>query len=139
MARRGHRALPHTADVRLEAWGADVAACCEEALAALIATFVDAPPAKTVEVRRAQIPAGPEEAQLLAALEELIFISDTAERVPVRARVQHAPGDRLALAFELAERSEVHGTGAVPKAISRSGLRVESRPGRVSARFLVDL
>ncbi len=125
--------------MRLEAWGADVAACCEEALGALIATFVDAPPDKAVEVRRTQIPAGPEESQLLAALEELIFVSDTSERVPVRARVRHAPGGRLALAFELAERSEVHGTGAVPKAISRSGLYVAARAGRVFARFLVDL
>lgn len=131
--------MAHTADVRLEAWGADLAACCEEALAALIATFVAGRIAKTSEVLWAQIPAGPEESQLLAALDELIFISDTAERVPVRARVARAPGDGLVIAFELAERAEVRGTGAAPKAISRSGLRVESRPGRVSARFLVDV
>jgi SHS2 domain-containing protein len=35
---RGHRSLPHTADVIIDAWGPDQAACYEEAVAALVET-----------------------------------------------------------------------------------------------------
>jgi hypothetical protein len=39
---RGHRVLPHTADVIVEAWGPDLVSCCEEAVAGLAALYVDA-------------------------------------------------------------------------------------------------
>lgn len=42
MSERGHRSVAHTADVILEAWGRDLAACCEEATAALTEVYLDA-------------------------------------------------------------------------------------------------
>jgi SHS2 domain-containing protein len=135
---RGHRALAHTADVILEAWGRDLASCCEEAVAALAAIYVDSRRAQVVERRRVQLGPGAEETLLLGVLEEAIFTLDTADTVPVRAEVAVADGG-LNLVLIMADRGSVVGTGAVPKAISRSDLRVESRPGHVWCRVLVDV
>ena len=72
---RGHRALPHTADVILEAWGPDFASCCEEAVAALADVYVDAGRADAVEQRSVHLGPGSEESLLLEVLEEVIFTS----------------------------------------------------------------
>ncbi|WP_420884068.1 archease [Micromonospora sp. CPCC 205547] len=37
----GHRRVPHTADVRIEAWAPDQESCLAEAVDALVETFVD--------------------------------------------------------------------------------------------------
>jgi SHS2 domain-containing protein len=136
---RGHRVVSHTADVILEAWGPDLAVCCEEAVAALAATYVETAGAGVVGRRRVHLAPAPEESLLLAVLEELIFTLDTAEAVPVRAEVGRAADGGLDVVLVLVERNRVTGTGAVPKAVSRSELVVESGPGRTSCRFLVDV
>jgi SHS2 domain-containing protein len=125
--------------VILEAWGPDLAMCCEEAIAALVATFVGAVARGPVRELHVHLAPAAAEALLVGVLEELIFTLDTAEDVPVGARVRPAGDGGLDLVVELAGRGRVEGTGAVPKAVSRSGLRVDVRPGRVSCRFLVDL
>jgi len=136
---RGHRFRSHTADVILEAWGPDFPACCEEAVAALVSTFVATRHAAVIGEHRAHLRPGTPESQLVGVLEELIFTLDTAEHVPVGAEVRpHADGS-LDVVLGLADRAAVEGTGAVPKGVSRSGLSIESRPGRVRCRFLVDL
>lgn len=139
---RGHRARSHTADVILEAWGPDLASCCEEAVGALVATFVAAAEAGASWHRRvhlAPVPPGSEESLLLAVLEEVIFTLDTAEAVPVSAEVSAAGDGGLDMVMALVDRAGVEGTGAMPKAVSRSGLRVDVGPGRVGCTFLVDL
>lgn len=147
--RRGHRAVPHTADVIVEAWGPDVPSCCEEAIAALIATYADAGTPPIVGQHHVHIaPASPlaatpagagAEAILLDALEEVIFTLDTAAGVPVRARAIPADDGGLDLLLDLADPHDVAGTGAVPKAISRSGLHVAIGPAQVRCQFLVDV
>lgn len=44
----GHRALAHTADVRIKAWGTSRAECPEESVTALAELYVDVPPARRV-------------------------------------------------------------------------------------------
>jgi SHS2 domain-containing protein len=58
-APRGHRTLPHTADVILEAWGPDLATCCEEAVAALVETYADSQSATVVGERARASPSAP--------------------------------------------------------------------------------
>jgi protein archease len=139
-AERGHREWSHTADVILEAWGPDLVSCCEEACAALVATFAaidDAVP--VVSEHSVHLSAGSPESLLLAVLEEVIFVLDTADAVPIGATVRPAPDGGLDVVLSMAERAAVEGTGAVPKAVSRSALRVDEAPGRVRCRFLVDV
>lgn len=136
---RGHRVLPHTADVILEAWGPDFASCAEEAVAALASVYVDARRADTVERRKLHLGPGSEESLLLEVLEEVIFTLDTAEDVLVRAEVTVADDAGLDVVLSLAERRKVRPTGSVPKAVSRSELVVDSQAGWVRCRFLVDV
>lgn len=131
--------MPHTSDVIVEAWGADLASCCEEAVAALTAGFADARRAAVTEHRSVHLPPGPAESLLIAVLEEVIFTLDTAPDVPVAAVVSPADDGGLDLVLVLADRQGIRSTGAVPKAISRSELDVESGPDGVRCRFLIDV
>jgi SHS2 domain-containing protein len=136
---RGHRVLPHTADVILEAWGPDLVSCCEEAVAALVGLYVDAAGASVAERRGAHVGPAPADVLLLDVLEDVIFALDTAVGVPVGAEVTAAGDGGLDVVVVLADRDSVVGVGAVPKAISRSDLRLESQVGMVRCRFLVDV
>lgn len=136
---RGHRVIPHTADVILEAWGPDLPTCCEEAVAALAATYVDRAGAAEVARHTVHIPAGSDESLLLAVLDEVIFTLDTAEGVPVAAEIAAARDGGLDVTLVLADPEGVEAAGAVPKAVSRSELAVDTEPDRVSCRFLVDV
>lgn len=131
--------MPHTADVILEAWGPELASCCEEAVAALVDTYVAGGDVTTVAERRVRVECPSAEAALLAVLDEVIFALDVAEGVPVAARIGEAGTGGLSVVVQLADRERLEPTGAVPKAVSRSGLQVDVRRGRVGCRFLVDL
>jgi SHS2 domain-containing protein len=136
---RGHRAVEHTADVILEAWGPDPAACLEEAVAALVETYADVRTGATAGEHRLHLgPASPD-ALLLGILDEVIFTLDVAEGIPVGAEVAIAGDGGLDVVLHLAHRDGVEGTGSVPKAVSRSELVVEERPGHTRCRFLVDV
>lgn len=142
MIGRGHRILPHTADVIVEAWGPDLAACVEEAITALISICVDVRPASIERTRSVRVGPGSYESVLLAALDEVIFSLDTSTDVPVGVGVSLLDGDaevHLDLEFQLAASASVEPAGAGPKAISRSGLNVESSPNEVQCTFLVDV
>ncbi len=142
MTGRGHRILPHTADLIVEAWGPHLAACVEEAIAGVIGICVDARSASIDGIRSVRLDPGSEESVLLAALDEVIFTLDTSPDVPVGAKVFSRGDDvgkRLDLELLLASPASVSPTGAGPKAISRSGLTVDVSPGEVRCSFLVDV
>jgi SHS2 domain-containing protein len=131
--------LSHTADVMLEAWGPDLAACCEEAVDALAAVYLDATDGAVIEHRPLHLPPAAGEVLLVGLLDEVIFTLDTAAGVPVGAAVAGAVDGGLDVVLALAARDEVQATGAVPKGVSRSELVLDEQPGRVSCRFLVDV
>lgn len=137
---RGHRAIPHTADVILEAWGPDVAGCLEEAVAGLASTYAELGEGTPLTARVVDIPSGRPETQLLDLLDEVIFTLDTsAHGVPVAADVHPGADGGLRVVLRLAPADRVAPTGSVPKAISHSGLRLDDGPEGVSCRFLVDV
>lgn len=116
-----------------------MAACCEEAVAALAALYVAGPGGAIVETRTRHLEPEEPEAMLVELLEEVIFTLDTAGTVPVHARVRGAADGGLDVVLELVAPGSVEPTGAVPKGISRSGLQfaVDQRGARCS--FLVDV
>ena len=139
MTARGHRLRAHTADVIAEAWAPDVAACIEEAIAALVSVYADTGDALLEGRARFHIAPGPFEVALMTALDDVIFTLDTSPAVPVGALVRHAPDGGFTVILELAKRDTVEATGAVPKAISRSGLEVERSPSTARCSFLIDV
>lgn len=137
--RRGHRIVAHTADLILEAWGPDFASCCEEAIDALVSSFLQARRAHVLGHASVHLPSGADDALLLGVLEEVIFVLDTDVRVPIGAEVEVAGDGGLDVTLALTDRGSVRVTGASPKAISRSELAVERGLDGVRCRFLVDV
>ena len=131
--------MPHTADVVLEAWGPDLASCCEEAVAALVSTYVSPVGGPPLNRRALRLPPASVESLLVDLLEEVIFTLDTSDDVPVRAEVHSGRDGGLDVNLLLTAREHVEPTGAVPKGISRSGLVVTTEATGVYCRFLVDV
>ena len=137
--RHGHRTLPHTADVIIEAWGPDLATCCQEAVGGLVGIYAEPGGAAVVAVRDVQIRPGPVEDMLLDLLDEVVFALDVAEGIPIAASVHDRGDGGMAARLTLADPTTVDAAGAVPKAISRSGIEVTRAPDAVRCRFLVDV
>jgi SHS2 domain-containing protein len=131
--------VPHTADVVLEAWGPDLASCCEEAVDALVSIYLSRVGDPATGTRELRLPPTNAESLLVDLLEEVIFTLDTADAVPVRAEVRSAPDGSLDVNLQLADLENLEESGPVPKAISRSGLVVTTEATGVYCRFLVDV
>ena len=126
--------------MRIEAWGPDLATCCEEAIAGLLDTCVDrAAAGVSLVARHAVHVTGVDDLHLLLdLLDETVFLLDTSEGVPVGAAV-HRSGQGLDATFELADADTVEAAGSVPKAVARSELELDTRDDEVRCRFLVDV
>lgn len=135
---RGHRAHPHVADVILEAWGPGMAECFEEAAAALLGLCMDAAEASVTERWLATIGPGSDEDMLVELLDEILFVLDTADDVPIRVVIADRE-DVLDVVLELGDPASVTMIGSTPKAVAHTGLSVERAGGRVRCTVLVDV
>lgn len=120
----GHRAVPHTADVRVEAWGPNREQCMAEAVLAMVETFADVAGVRPRAVRQARITGTGDDDLLAALLDEVVFRLDVDGEVPVDVEAEAIDGDELDVRLAMAPLAEVEITGAAPKAVSWSGLRV---------------
>jgi SHS2 domain-containing protein len=145
--RQGHRAVPHTADLRIEAWAESRHECVAESLRGLVDSVADVHGAVATRTAECEL-TGLSPADLLAsAAEEIIYILDTAGEVPVSVRVrpggnpgQLQPAAGIVVTLELADASAVEFVGAVPKAVSFHRLTCEPDvSGRWSATMTVDV
>ncbi|GLV51857.1 putative protein archease [Thermobispora bispora] len=140
-ARRGHRTLPHTADMRVAAWAPTRAECIAEAVLGVAESFTDLggdPPCRGAETLHLE--PGPPEDQLLAALDEVIFQLDTTARVPFRAEAREEEENGISLRLWYTELGAVTQTGASPKGIALENLRFEQGPdGTWTCEVTVDV
>ena len=139
MAAQGYRTVPHTADLRVEAWAQSRGECVAQALRGLIASFADisdVPPARVLE---RPMTAGSDADLLAAAAEEVIYLLDVEGEIPVSIQARPA-GAGIVVVLALARAEIVEITGAVPKAVSLHGLRCEPDPtSRWSASMTIDV
>ncbi|WP_175410507.1 archease [Streptomyces sp. TRM64462] len=119
----GHRALPHTADVRIEAWGTSREQCLGEAVLGLVECFADVSDARATAVRRVRVPEESDDDLLAALLEEVVYRLDVHGEVPVDVEVETADGD-LDVRLAVVSVSAVPVTGSVPKAVSWNELHM---------------
>lgn len=139
-AARGYRAVPHTADLRIEAWAPTMPECLEEAVRGLVASFAEVIAAGPGRPAIVPLPAGSDEDLLAAALDEVIYRMDAADEIPLRARLRQLRGGGAELALSLVPLAAAEITGAVPKAVSLSGLHCAAdAAGRWSASVTVDV
>lgn len=135
----GFRLLPHTADVRVQAWGPTREACLEQAVRALVATFAATVPASTAEPIAVTVPPGPDVEQLVCLLEDALYCIEVAARVPVAADVTRAADGGLAVRFATVSTADVEQTGSVPKAATRHGLVFARHGSRWWASVTIDV
>lgn len=118
----GFRFLPHTADIRFEAWGATREECLAEAARALVAAFAEVSAAEPESTRTVEF-GGTDEQLLLAVLDEIIYRLDAEGTVPLHVEVRlRGTGIALGLANVPVSRAEL--TGATPKAVALHGLHI---------------
>lgn len=118
----GHRALPHTADLIIEAWAPTRIACLAEVVRALVDTIADVSAVGATATWPVQI-AGDDDVELVVALlEEVLFVIDAHDLVPVGARLTATADDGLTGHFDVVARSQLDVTGPAPKGIA--GCRV---------------
>jgi SHS2 domain-containing protein len=123
----GHRTVPHTADVRVEAWAPTREQCIAEAVLCTVETFLDTSSVHPERSRRCRVAANSDEDLLVAVLDEVIYYMDTLGEVPVDVEVEPVDGD-VDLRFAMIDAAELPQVGAVPKAVSLHELRLAPGP-----------
>jgi SHS2 domain-containing protein len=139
----GHRTVPHTADLCLEAWSPSAEGCIGEAVRALVEGFADTSGAEAVGDREYAVTARTEEDLLVSVLEEVIYRMDADGEVPLAAQVGGirpiGDGRSLSVSFLMADIGAARLVGAVPKAVSLHGLHLRGGPGGWRCRVTVDV
>ncbi|MFI6825025.1 archease [Micromonospora sp. NPDC050187] len=136
---RGHRRVPHTADVRVEAWAPTREGCLAEAVAAVVESFADVGGAAPTGTAGFDVPAGRDEDLLVGLLDEVVFRLETEGTLPVAAEVADTGDGGLRVRWRTVGTDTVELVGAVPKAVSLHGLRFDRDPTGWSCAVTLDV
>lgn len=134
----GHRAVPHTADVRIEAWGATREQCLVEAVLGLVECFADVAGVRPACVRRIALAEGADDDLLADLLDEVIFRLEVHGEVPVDLEAEADDGG-LDVRMAVADVESVDIIGAVPKAVSLGDLHLAPGPYGWTCAATVDV
>ncbi|MFF8288842.1 archease [Streptomyces sp. NPDC016309] len=134
----GHRAVPHTADVRVEAWGTNREQCLVEAVLGMVECFADVSGTRPTAVRQVQVDEGSDDDLLATLLDEVVFGLEVRGDVPVDVEVETVDGG-LDVRMAVTDVRSVPITGAVPKAVSWHELRLAPDPYGWSCAVTVDV
>ena len=137
---RGHKSVPHTADLRIEGWGPTREDCIAEAIRGVVESFADASGAGCLYAIGRHLTADSDADLLAAAVEEVIYALDAGGQVPVAIEVGRAADGGIDLVLRAVDASTVEITGAAPKAASLSGLAcAPDAYGRWSCAVTIDV
>jgi len=134
----GHRSVPHTADLRLEAWAPTRERCLAEAVRALVDSFIEHPLPQPASVAEWDLPVGHDENLLVELLEEVIYRMDVCGRVPVATDVA-ATATGLRIRFDMADLQQAVPCGPVPKAVSLHRIRLAPGPDGWRCAVTIDV
>lgn len=135
---RGHRLVPHTADLRVEAWGPTREECVAEAVLGAVESFVDAAQAGVPVVCDRPVEAATDEDLLVAVLDELIYLMDTTGQVPVGVVVESRDAG-AEVRFAMVDAERLSQVGAVPKAVSLHELSITGDVGGWTCSVTLDV
>jgi protein archease len=119
----GHRGVPHTADLRIEAWAPSRDGCIRQAVLGTVDSFLDISSAGPHRSLSRRLTAGSDDDLLVAVLEEVIFLLDTVGEAPVDLDLQGG-GGVAEVNFAMVDARTLPQVGAVPKAVSLNDLRL---------------
>jgi SHS2 domain-containing protein len=124
VAASGNRRVPHTADVRIEAWAPTREGCLVEAVRGLVDSFADTSGVLASGTYEAELVGYKDERLLAAVLDEVIYLVDTTDEVPIDVMVEPTQnGARLRMTTATLMATEI--VGATPKGISLHELRMD--------------
>jgi len=135
----GFELLPHTADVMLSAWAPTPEACITEAVRALVACFADVRNVRPVRLVGIACDPAPGDEMLVQVLDEVIFLLDTEDVVPVQVALARTPQGGLVGELGVADPSDVAVVGPLPKAVTWHGLRFEQHGERWRCQVVIDV
>ena len=135
----GHRMLPHTADLLIEAWGPSRNKCIEQAALGLVESFIDMHSAVASESVITDIPAMDDVELLITVLEEVIYVVDAKGMVPIAASLRENRAGGFRAVFAVTPLDDVTSIGPVPKAITRHAMHFGEDDGGWSCHVLVDV
>lgn len=121
--------VPHTADLIIEAWAPTKRQCLEHAVLALVESFVEPEPGTAPDAGVAipfTIDARTDDDQVVALLEEVIYVVETKAMVPLGVQLT-VDAEGVAGTFDTVPVEAVELIGAVPKGVSRHGLEFRRR------------
>lgn len=121
----GYMLLPHTADVMVSAWGPTAETCLAESVRGMIACFADTRASRPDRTIAFVCDPGPDSELLVELLEEVIFLIDAHDVVPVQVAIARTTEGGLVGEFGVTPLSAVELIGSAPKAVTRHGLRFE--------------
>jgi protein archease len=137
---RGHRSVPHTADLRVEAWAPTREECLAEALRGLVDSFAVVAGGRVGHTARLHLTAGSDEDLLVAVVDEVIYRLDADGEIPISVAVRRAADGGIDLVVALTDVDAVEIVGAAPKAASLHDLRCAPDPaGRWSCSVTIDV
>jgi SHS2 domain-containing protein len=119
----GHRRRPHGTGVTVEAWGPSRGACLDQVVRALVEGFEvgDVPATEPVPVHVE----GTDLDLLVGVLEEVVYVIDVLGMLPVDVSLEDTEEGGVAGFFDAVSLERVRTSGALPEAVSRSGLVFE--------------
>ena len=117
----GYRTVPHTADLRIEAWAPTRDGCIRQAVLGMVASFLDTSSARPNHTLVCRLTAERDDDLLVGVLDEMIYLLDTAGKAPVDVAVNGADGG-VDVSFAMADAGALPQVGAIPKAVSLNEL-----------------
>ncbi len=118
----GHRSVPHTADLRIEAWGPTREDCIAEAVRGLVESFADISQTAHQRAIKRHLDADSDADLLADAVEEVIYHLDTDGTIPAGVEASRADDGGIDLTLRVVDAAAAQIVGAAPKAASLSGL-----------------
>ncbi|MGP3960308.1 archease [Nonomuraea sp. 3N208] len=134
----GHRALPHTADTRIQAWAPTTGECIAQAVLGMVESFLDLRGAAASGEYDLRVEPGEPQDQLVAVLDEVIYLMDTTGQIPIKVAAQQEQ-NRLSLHLTMADLTTVPQTGAAPKAVTLHQLTFEHDAGQWTCAVTLDV
>ncbi|HXY64516.1 MAG TPA: archease [Mycobacterium sp.] len=134
----GYRSVPHTADFRIEAWAPTRNGCIRQAVLGTVASFLDTSSARPNHTLVRRLTAERDDDLLVAVLDEVIYLLDTAGDAPVDVEV-NGTDEKADVTFAMADASRLPQIGAIPKAVSLNELRLARGPASWRCSVTLDV
>jgi SHS2 domain-containing protein len=134
----GHRTVPHTADLRIEAWAPTREGCIAQAVLGAVESFLHTSLVHPDRIHRCRLDAHSDEDLLVAVLDEVIYLVDTTGEAPVDVELV-ADEEGVDVEFAMADAADLPQIGAVPKAVSLHEVSCASGPGGWRCSVILDV